>query len=132
MSTAPARKVAAPMGMLMKKIQCQLRAWVTYPPISRPKEPPPTATMMYELMALARSAGWGKSATMMARMTEDDKAAPRPWTNRATMRRGRLSAAPQAAEAKVNRATPTRKTFFRPMRSPSRPANSRMPAKVMR
>ena len=28
-SAEPAMKVATPMGMLMKKIQCQLRAWVT-------------------------------------------------------------------------------------------------------
>ena len=28
-SAAPAMKVAIPMGMLMKKIQCQLSAWVT-------------------------------------------------------------------------------------------------------
>ena len=58
----------------------------------------------------------------MARMTEDDRAAPKPWTNRAEISRIWLSAAPQAIEAEVNRATPTRKTFLRPMRSPSRPA----------
>ena len=82
---APATNVTMPMGMLMKKIQCQLSAWVTYPPISSPSDPPPTATMMYELMAFARSRGTGKSATMMARMTDDDRAAPSPWTNRAEM-----------------------------------------------
>ena len=88
--------------------------------------------MMYELMALARSPGTGKSATMMARMTEDERAAPSPWTNRAEMSRIWLSAAPQATEAAVNSATPTRKTFLRPNRSPSRPAKRSEPANVIR
>ena len=42
----PSRKVAIPMGTLMKKIQCQERDWVSTPPTSRPIEPPPTATKM--------------------------------------------------------------------------------------
>ena len=42
----PATKVKTPIGTLMKKIQCQLRAWVRMPPTSRPMEPPPTATKM--------------------------------------------------------------------------------------
>ncbi len=88
--------------------------------------------MMYELIALARSAGTGKSATMIARMTDDESAAPSPWANLAPMRRACVSAAPQAAEASVNSARPTRKTLFRPMRSPSRPASRRAPAKVIR
>ena len=36
--------VATPIGMLMKKIQCQLIAWVSTPPASRPTVPPAEAT----------------------------------------------------------------------------------------
>jgi hypothetical protein len=36
--------VAMPIGTLMKKIQCQLTAWVSTPPASRPIEPPADAT----------------------------------------------------------------------------------------
>jgi hypothetical protein len=40
----PSTPVATPTGMLMKKIQCQLIAWVSTPPASRPIEPPAEAT----------------------------------------------------------------------------------------
>jgi hypothetical protein len=36
--------VAMPIGMLMKKIQCQLIDWVSTPPARRPTEPPDDAT----------------------------------------------------------------------------------------
>ena len=36
--------VAIPIGMLMKKIQCQLSACVSTPPASRPTDPPAEAT----------------------------------------------------------------------------------------
>ena len=36
----PSTKVSAPIGTLMKKIQCQLTAWVSTPPASSPIEPP--------------------------------------------------------------------------------------------
>ena len=39
-----ATAVAIPIGRLMKKIQCQLMAWVSTPPASRPIEPPAEAT----------------------------------------------------------------------------------------
>ena len=45
-SARPSRIVIAPMGMLMKKIQCQLIDCVISPPIRSPIEPPPTATKM--------------------------------------------------------------------------------------
>ncbi len=42
-----ARKaVATPIGTLMKKIQCQLIAWVITPPAIRPIEPPAEATKL--------------------------------------------------------------------------------------
>ena len=36
--------VTMPIGMLMKKIQCQLMAWVSTPPASSPIDPPAEAT----------------------------------------------------------------------------------------
>ena len=36
--------VTIPIGMLTKKIQCQLIDWVRTPPASRPTEPPAEAT----------------------------------------------------------------------------------------
>ena len=39
-SIRPRMNAAAPIGRLMKKIQCQLSASVSEPPASRPIEPP--------------------------------------------------------------------------------------------
>ena len=69
---------------------------------------------------------------MMATMTDDDSAPPMPWTKRAPTSMAWLSADPQAMEASVNRATPARKTFLRPTRSPRRPAMRRKLPKEMR
>ncbi len=60
----------------MKKIQCQLTVCVSAPPTSRPREPPPTATKMYALIARARSPGSGNSVTISAMITEDEIAPP--------------------------------------------------------
>ena len=69
---------------------------------------------------------------MMATITEDDSAPPMPWTKRDATNMAWLSAEPQATEASVNRVTPARNTFLRPMRSPRRPAMSRKLPKEMR
>ena len=69
---------------------------------------------------------------MMATITEDDSAPPMPCTKRATISMAWLSADPQAMEASTNRATPARKIFFRPTRSPRRPASSRKLPNEMR
>ena len=44
MSARPSANVAAPIGRLTKKTQCQLSASVSTPPASRPREPPATDT----------------------------------------------------------------------------------------
>ena len=95
-------------------------------------EPPPTATKTYALIALARSLGRGNSVTMMAMITDEESAPPMPWTKRAATNMVSLPADPQAMEAKVNSVTPARNTFFRPMRSPRRPAMRRKLPKEMR
>ncbi len=66
----------------MKKIQCQLRVWVSQPPASRPIEPPLTATNANTPIARACSGPAGNSVTMIARMTDEAKAPPRPCTKR--------------------------------------------------
>ena len=116
----------------MKKIQCQLSAWVSAPPTSRPTAPPQTATKTYELIARARSRASGNSATMIARITDDERAPPNPWTNRATISIAWSVLAPQAADAAVNTKTPIKKTRRRPKRSPSRPASRSAPPNVRR
>ena len=72
-------------------------------------------------MALARSLGTGKSATMMARMTEEESAAPRPCANRALTKRAWELAAPHATDDSVNSATAVAKTRRVPKRSAIQP-----------
>ena len=100
-SARPSSSVITPTGMLMKKIQCQLTASVTTPPTSNPIEPPPTATKMYALMALARWAGSGNSVTIIAMITDDEIAPPMPCTKRAAISVFWSSASPHTAEASV-------------------------------
>ena len=69
-SAWPSANVAMPIGRLTKKTQCQLSAWVSTPPASRPSEPPATETNTYALIARARSPACGNSVTMIARITE--------------------------------------------------------------
>ena len=40
------KPVATPIGRFTKKIQCQLMAWVSTPPASRPIAPPAAATKL--------------------------------------------------------------------------------------
>ena len=83
-------------------------------------------------MARLRSAAAGNSVTMMAMMTDAEKAPPMPWMNRPAMSTAWVWATPHMTDADVNRTIPVRKTFRRPMRSPSRPAMSRKLPKVIR
>ena len=71
-------KVASPIGTLMKKIQCQLTAWVSTPPTSNPIEPPAEATKAYTLMAVTRWRGSGKRVTRMLSTIAAITAAPAP------------------------------------------------------
>ena len=83
-------------------------------------------------MAFARSMAMGNSVTMMARITEEERAAPSPCTKRAPMSIPWELDAPHTADDSVNRVTPAMNTRLRPTRSPSRPANSSVPPKVIR
>ncbi len=128
----PAATAATPNGTLTKKIQCQLRAWVSTPPSTRPSDAPPAPVKLYTPIAFARSGGDGNSLTIMPRLTAEAIAPPAPWTNRATTSTGWLSARPQASDASVNRTRPATKTRLPPTRSPSRPTSSSRPPKAIR
>ena len=70
--------------------------------------------------------------TMMAMMTDAEKAPPIPWRNRPVMRTAWLWATPHMIDAPVKSTIPVRNTLRRPIRSPRRPAISRKLPKVMR
>ena len=124
--------MAAPIGRLTKKTQCQLSASVSRPPTSRPSEPPATETNTYAPIARARAAASGNSVTMIARITDAWAAAPTPWSRRAAISAPSLVANPHSSEANVKTTRPARKTRLRPARSPSRPASSSRLPKVTR
>jgi hypothetical protein len=56
-SRSASNAVATPMGTLMKKIRCQLIAWVSIPPAKSPTEPLAEATKLKTPIALACSRG---------------------------------------------------------------------------
>ncbi len=97
------------------------------PPSTWPKEAPPAPTKLNAPNALARSAGSGKSAAIMPRLTEATIAPPAPWTKRAATSVAGVAARPQATEAAVKTASPAVNIFLRPIRSPIRPARSSRP-----
>jgi hypothetical protein len=112
-----ATTASTPDGTFTKKIQCQLSAWVSTPPSTRPSDAPPAPTKLYTPIAFACSRGDGKSRTIMPRLTAEAVAPPAPWTNRAAISIGWLTARPQASDAAVNRTSPARKTRLPPIRS---------------
>ncbi len=95
-------------------------------------EPPLTVTNMNELIAFARSRAPVNSVMMIATMTELETAPPRPWKKRAMINIDWDCARAHTNDDVVKIATPLRKTFFRPMRSPRRPASSKKLPKAIR
>ena len=124
--------VAIPIGMLTKKIQCQLIDWVRTPPTSRPIDAPAEATKPKTPIALACSRGSGNIVTIMPRITAEAIAPPTPWTKRAAISISWLPAIPQANEAVVKTPNPARKMPRREIRSPSRPESSSRPPNAIR
>ncbi|CAM5612171.1 hypothetical protein SCYAM73S_03471 [Streptomyces cyaneofuscatus] len=124
-------RTARPIGRLMKKIQCQLRASVRTPPRTWPIEAPAAPVKENTAMARARSAGSVNRVTRMPRATAALIALPTPCTNRAAISTAGEPAAPATSEAAVNRPIPDRNTGLRPTRSPRRPASrSRLPKAI--
>ena len=129
-STRLAAYTPAPIGRLTRNTQCQLSAPVSRPPASTPMLPPPAHTKPYTPIAFARSAGSVKRFMITDSAIAETTAPPRPCTARATMSTACDPASPQASEASVNTAIPSRKSRRWPYRSPSRPPSSRKPPKV--
>jgi hypothetical protein len=77
-SLIAASAVTMPIGMLTKKIQCQLIVSVSTPPSSSPSEPPATATKVYAPIAFACSRGSGNMVTIIPRITAEVSAPPTP------------------------------------------------------
>ena len=75
-------------------------------------------------MAAPRALRRGTRRSISARLPGTSSAAPTPCTARAAISARRSGAAPHAAEASANSATPARNTFRRPHRSPSAPPTS--------
>ena len=69
---------ATPIGMLTRKIQCQLSKSVSTPPARTPIVPPPEATKPYTPIALARSPVSVNSIMMSESATAETTAPPRP------------------------------------------------------
>src|SRR5207249_1239842 len=104
-----------------KKIQRQDRYVVRTPPTSGPTATAAPVVAPQIPNAVPRSRPWNsweRSASEVANMI----APPIPCEARARIRKSGELAAPQRAEAAVNRTTPPTKTRLRPSRSASEPA----------
>ena len=116
-------RTSSPMGTLTRNTgrhDAPNRFAVTSaPPITCPATNPDDSTAVYALRARARAAPLNRS-WMMLMICGIIAAAPAPWTNRAAMSAPMSGASPQASEASVNTATPSRNIRRRPARSPSR------------
>ena len=121
-----------PIGRLIRKIQCQLIAWVRTPPASRPIEPPAEATKPKTPIAFACSRGSGNMVTIIPRTTAEAKAPPTPAKKRPAISIAWFSAAAQSSEAAMKTVRPARKMRRWPSRSPIRPASSSRPPKGIR
>ena len=123
---------ATPIGMLTRKIQCQLSASVSTPPASTPITPPAESTKPNRPIAFARSACSVKRVIRSESATAATIAPPTPCAARAINRNSCEFATPQASEAAVKSAIPIRNSRRCPKRSPSRPPSSRKPPNVSR
>jgi len=96
-----------------------MSALTSRPPMTCPAAAPPAMTAVYMLVARSR-AGPPKLRWMMDSTWGTIAAAPMPWIARNAIRPPVFGASPQASEARVNRASPARKTRPWPHRSPRR------------
>ncbi len=93
-----------PTGMLMKKIQRQVKLSVIHPPRVGPMAGAVTTAMPYTAKAMPRLAGANVSARMACSLGCKPPP-PAPCSTRQMMSVARLGASPQKKELMVNRAT---------------------------
>ena len=118
---------AMPTGTLTKKIHSHDSSSTRIPPSSRPNAAPPAAIALQTPSALVRSGPSAKVVVMIESAAGETSAAPRPWSARAAISISEDGESPHSSEANENSATPARKIFLRPSRSPARPPSSRKP-----
>ncbi len=112
-----------PIGTLIRKIHRQLMPEVSAPPTSGPIATAPPAVPPQALSAIPRSRPrylCASRASEVANMA----APPMPWTARNAIRNADDCARPHSSELAQKIASPARKTFRAPDRSPSEPAMS--------
>ena len=117
----PSTIAPIPIGMLTRKIQRHESHDVSIPPASGPIATAAPIVAPQSPNAVPRSRPWNsceRSASAVANII----APPIPWTPRAMIRKSASLASPQAAEASVKSAIPSRNSRFRPKRSASAPA----------
>ena len=118
----PTTSAASPIGTLTRNTQRQLTA-TSRPPMTGPSAAamPPVAVQV--LTAPLRRSGEKLASTRLSEVGVS-RAAPAACTSRNAISMATLVAAPQAAEAAVNTATPSRKPYLRRCRSASRPIST--------
>jgi hypothetical protein len=118
-----------PIGTFNQKIHGQVRPCVTAPPTTGPASTAIPVTLLNIPSAQARRCG-GNAADSRASASGSISAAPAPWTARAATSAAASGARAHAAEAAVNRPTPTASIRRRPSRSPSAAPVSSSTAKL--
>jgi hypothetical protein len=130
---AAAATVARPKGMLTRKIgrqsRPQMSAPISTPPVSGPATEARPAVRPNSEKAKPRSCG-GNITCAIASTCGIIMAPASPCSTRAAISVPMSGARPHRAEKSVNSTTPARKTFLRPIVSPSRPKGSRPSAKA--
>jgi hypothetical protein len=125
-----ARKAKIPTGTLTKKIQRHENACVSAPPSTRPTAEPPIAIAAQTPSALERSFPSANVVEMIESAAGEMSAAPKPCSARKPISIPEVVAMPFRNDATVKTTSPTRKSRFRPRRSPARPPSRRKPAKT--
>ena len=118
----PTTRAAIPIGTLTRNTQRQLAA-TSRPPITGPKAAATPPVAVQARTAPLRRCGGYEASTRLSDVGVSS-AAPAACTSRKAISMATLLAAPQAAEAAVKMATPSRKPYLRRCRSASLPAST--------
>src|ERR1700736_3271509 len=112
MSREVSKRETMPTGILMKKIQRQVKLSVIQPPSVGPMAGAVTTAMPYTANAMPRLAG-GKVSARMACSLGCKPPPPAPCRTRQMIRVARFGASPHKNELTVKRATQHMKKFLR-------------------
>ena len=121
--TAARQNAKIPTGTLTQKIQRHPARSTRTPPSSGPTSVA-TPAVAPQIPSAAPRVATGNMRVITVMVCGDIRAAPRPWTTRATTRAVTSWAKPHHRDAPVKTARPHRYTVRGPSRSPSRPVMS--------